>query len=267
MKAFTTILIVLLLAGGAVYFYVFIHKPMAVDYARMESGISDLDRAKAELKKFRERTAWLIPAVDTLRSSLHEEIEAGKAEVVAAEDRIVVNIAEQLIYAPRSAAFARGSGRTLTNLTSVLKNLRDMKGKEILIGNVTRPVKAGRRGGRRTAPSKAIDIAADRSVALVTYLIKKGVPEESLGAVAYPAKAPGSGFSIKDRKVMIIITFPFTPAPKPTVPKTKPAPAPVSKPRPEEKPPRETKKPAHAPPTEAPPEKPKLIPIQPAPEE
>jgi len=265
-KAFTTILIVLLLAGGAVYFYFFIHKPMAVDYARMEGGISDLDRAKAELKKYRERTAWLIQAVDTLRSSLHEEIAAGKAEVVAAEDRIIVNIAEQLIYAPRSAAFARGSERTRTKLTSVLKNLRDIKGKEILVGNVTRPVKAGRRGGRWTAASKAIDMSADRSVALVTYLIKKGVPEESLGAVAYPATVPGRGFTIKSRKVVIIITFPFTPVRKPTAPEAKPAPAPVSKPKTGGKPPRESKKPAQAPPAAAPQEKPKMIPIQPGPE-
>ncbi|HAK59472.1 MAG TPA: hypothetical protein DCO77_03680, partial [Nitrospiraceae bacterium] len=112
-----------------------------------------------------------------------------------------------------------------------------------------------------------IDIAADRSVALVTYLTKKGVPEESLGAVAYPAKVTGRGFTIKDRKVMIIITFPFTPVRKPTAPEAKPAPAPVAKPKPGEKQPRESKKPAQAPPAAAPPEKPKMIPIQPGPEE
>ncbi len=68
MKIVTYVLIALLVVtlGAAAFFYLTYYQPMAADYARMKAGIPELDKAKAELKKIKEKeskeTAWLTPA-------------------------------------------------------------------------------------------------------------------------------------------------------------------------------------------------------------
>jgi hypothetical protein len=88
----------------------------------------------------------------------------------------------------------------------------------------------------------------------VKYLEKNGVAQDSLVAAAYPSKEPDQGFKIRNHKTVIIIGYPPRPiheAAAPAAPQTKPAPAPPAKESPQT--------PA------ASPDKPKPIPIQPAP--
>lgn len=258
MKAFTYLLLLLLLAGlgGAAYFYQYIHRPMATEHARMKIGMPEMDQAKAELNKYRERDSWLKPTTETLTTGLDNEVKAGAAEVVVAENgTVVVNISEKALYTAGSVTFAKDSPQTLAEIASLLKSLKDLKDKQISIGNVTESIPPQGSGRRKIPGREARELAAARSLALVKYLEKNGVAQESLVAAAYPAKQSDRGFKIRDHKTVIIIGHPPRPiheAAAPAPPQTKPAPPPPT-----------TKGSSQTP--AASPDKPKPIPIQPAP--
>lgn len=274
MKLATYILIALLIAvlGFGAYFFLFVHTPMKTEFEKISAGMPELARAKAELKKFRDtesrEAGWVPSAAETLRSALKEEIAAGKAEVVAAGNRIVVNIAEQALYTPNSKTFSKDT-TTLAKLPSLLKS-KGMEDKEILIGNMTPSVPAQGKGRKRVPAKEGRTLAGERSLELVKYLEKNGVTAESLAAVAYPPKAADRGFKIKDRKTVIVVGNPPTASQEAVVPKPAAA-APVPAPAPQPKPSAPAQQPVAPQPAQpqpsqpaAPQQAPKPIPIQPA---
>ena len=220
MKIVTYLLAALLIAalGAAALFYFATFQPMAVDYARVKAGLPELDKAKAELKKYKEKeageikeTAWINTAAVSLKSGLADEINAGKADVVSAGGTLVVNIAEELLYTPQSKTFSKNT-QTLLKLAGLLKGA-EVKGKDIFIGNATESVAAHGKGKKKVPAKDALTLASERSVELVKYLGKYGVPQESLVALAYSAKLPDRGFKIKNKKTVIMIgTFPVPPS-------------------------------------------------------
>ncbi len=248
MKIVTYILIALLLAalGAGAYFFMMIHAPIAEEHARMKAGLPELDRAKVELKKMKERekkeNAWIAPAVETLKAGLAEELGAGKAEIVVSGGLIVINIAEQELYTPASMTFAKSSPPLLTKLASLLKTSNDIKDKSIFIGNTTQSVPTRGRGRKRVPGKEGRELASDRSFQLVKHLEKNGVPAGSLIAAAYPEKMTDRGFKIKEKKTIIVIADPVAAPPE--------APAAAK---------------AEAKPTAAAPAQQKPIPISPAP--
>ncbi|HUI68607.1 MAG TPA: hypothetical protein VL087_10440 [Nitrospirota bacterium] len=210
MKVVTYLLAALLFAalGAAAIFYFLTFQPMAADYARMKAGIPELDKAKAELKRYKDRekqeNAWIAPLVETFSNGLNDEIKAGKAEVVSAGNNIIVNIAEDALYTPGSKTFAKDT-QTLLKLGSLLKK-EGLKGKDIFIGNATEAVAAHGKGRKRVPPKDALTLASERSEELVKYLEKYGAPQDSLAALAYSTKLPDRGFKIKNRKTIIMIS-------------------------------------------------------------
>lgn len=234
-------LLFLAVLGVGAYFYLKIYQPMYEDYNRMKLGMPELDRAKTELKKYKEREQWAPRTAESIAAGLKEEIDAGNAEVFAAGDRIIINIKEDVLYTPDSITFSKDGVQTREKLASLLKDLKDIKGKEIYAGNSTHPIAARRKGRHRIPARSAIDVASGRSAALVKFLEGKGVPPESLIAAAYPSQMPERGFKIKTDKTVIEIALP----PVPSQPAAKPKPA--------------------APPAGTGQERPKPIPIQPRP--
>jgi outer membrane protein OmpA-like peptidoglycan-associated protein len=230
MKIVTYILIGLLLvtlAGGA-YFFQYIFKPMAVDYEKLKAGQPEFDKARKELGKYKEQekleSGWTGPAAEKLRAGLSKDISDGKAEVVVAGNRIVINIREAVLFTPNSVTFAKDSQQSLANLASLLKDLKD---KDILVGNTTMPAPAQGKGRKRVPAKDARTLASGRTLELVKYLVKNGVADGTLIAASYPSKLPERGFKIKEKKTIFIISSPAivsteTPAPKQ---ETKPAPA------------------------------------------
>lgn len=214
MKIVTYVLIALLVVtlGAAAFFYLNYYQPMAADYARMKAGIPELDKAKAELKKIKEKeskeTAWLTPAVDAVSSSLSNEIKNGKAEVLTAGNKVIVNIAEDALYMPGSYTFSKDSQSLLRILDSLLRDEK-VKGKMIMIGNTTQSVPAHGKGRKKVPAKDARTLAADRSAALVKYLEKSGVSQDALVAAAYSSNQPEVGFKLKDHKTVIIIENPL----------------------------------------------------------
>jgi hypothetical protein len=230
MKIITYVLIALLIGtlGAGAFFFLTMHTPMAEDYARMKAGMPELDKAKTELKKLKEKdaqqakdVAWIKPAADLLSNGLADEIKAGKAEVVSAGNALVINISENAFYTPESKTFAKDT-QTRLKVAGLLKH-DALKGRDIFVGNTTEAVAAHGKGRKKIPAKEALALASERSFELVKALIRDGVPQESLAALAYPAKLPDRGFKIKNRKTMIIIgTLPAA-----TALQTPPVPIPV----------------------------------------
>lgn len=238
MKIVTTFLLVLLLAtlGGAGYFYVKVHEPMAGDLAALRSEQPQFEKTSRELKSRKDReaqeTAWLAPAVDALRKGLAAAgIPPDKAEVAVAGGRIYVNIAEAVLFTPKSVTFGKDSKPALDGLADMLKPLKNL---EFVVGNVTEPAPAQGKGRKRIPAKDARSLAAARSLELVKYLEKKGVASEALVAASYPTRIPEQGFKIKADKTMIVISVPASATQAPAAAsfaapaaktETKPAPA------------------------------------------
>jgi hypothetical protein len=215
MKIVTSILIALLVAalGAGSVFYLNNYKPLAEEYARMKAGLPAYEKANAELKKLKDNeirtTGWITAEVSALSTGLSKEIDAGNVEVLAAGDRVIVNIAEQALYLPGSYTFAKDSPQLRSNFAALLKN--DMlKGKDIYIGNTTRSVPGHGKGRKRVPAKDARTLAAERSSALIKDLIKNGLDSDKLVATAYAENQTMVGFKIKDRKTVILIENPPT---------------------------------------------------------
>lgn len=213
MKILAAILVVLLLAcvGGAAYFYIYMYQPVVADYSTLKSGKSEFDKAKTELKRYKDKekneSAWIGPVLNDLNSILSDEIKAGKAEVLTFDNRLAVSIAEQTLYMPGSKTFTNDSRQLLAKLDSLFRN-DTLKNKSIYIGNTTQTVPAQTTGRKKSPAKDARTLAAERSTELIKYLEKKGVNQDTLAAVAYASKPPELGSKIKDRKVLILIENP-----------------------------------------------------------
>lgn len=268
MKLVASILAVLLIAvlGAGAYFYIFIHTPVKIEFTKMNQGMPEFEKAKAELKKFRDRevreSGWIPATVETLQSALKDEIAAGKAEVAAVGSAVVVNIAEQALYTPGSRTFSTDT-TTRTKLPSLLK-AKGLEDKEIIIGNTTSSVAAQGKGRRKTPAKEGRALAGERSAELVKYLEKNGVSAQALVAASWPPNPADRGFKIRDRKTIIIIKYQpgaaQEPAPKPqaAAPAAPQQPNPAAVPAP----PAQPAQPA-APPKPQP-VRPQPIPVQPA---
>jgi len=237
MKIVTYILIGLLIVmlGGGTYLFLYEYKPVAAEYEKMKQGLPEFERTRNELNQLRtkekQESGWIVPVMDALKKGLANEITAGKAEVAAVGRRIIVNIAEGVLYTPQSITFARDGKPALDNLAALLKEFKD---KEIFVGNMTKSAPAQGKGRKKVPARDARTLASGRSLELVKYLEKNGVPAEALVAASYPAKVPERGFKIKEQKTIIIITAPASVSPEAAAPtqeaKTAPATQPTATP-------------------------------------
>ena len=215
MKIVTSVLIAILVVtlGAGSIFYLKTYKPLAEDYARMKAGLPAYEKANAELIKLKEKesreTRWLKPAAEVLSIGLGKEITSGHVEVLTADNKVIVNISEQLLYLPGSYTFAKESPQLRLELAALLKS-DPLKGKDLFIGNTTQAVPAQGKGRKKIPAKDARTLAAQRSAALIKDFEKNGVSQDTLIAAAYSAKQPAIGFRIKDHKTVIIIENPPT---------------------------------------------------------
>ncbi len=214
MKILTVVLAVLLVAalGAAAMFYLQTYQPLTTDYARMKEDMAALNKTKAELAKIKEKenreTAWLNPVIDGLSKEFGDEIKAGEIEVLAAGNRLIVNIAEDALYLSGSYTFSKESPKLRGKLVSFLKK-SELKGKDICIGNTTESTPAQRRGRKAIPPKDARTLAAERSAVLIKDFEKNGVDQSVLIGAAFAPKNAAAGFKLKDRKTIIIIESPI----------------------------------------------------------
>lgn len=212
MKIVTAVLAVLLIAtlGAAAMFYFNTYKPMDADYARMKAGLPELDKARAELKKLKEKEnihiaqlAWIKPVIDALNTGLSEAIKSGKVEVLAAGNKVIVNIAEKALYLDGTYTFAQDSPQLRMDLATALKE--KIQDKDITIGNSAQAVPAQVKKRKKIPGKDARTLASERSAALIKDLEKNGVNQDKLISAAYPGKETALGIQIKGYKTSIII--------------------------------------------------------------
>jgi outer membrane protein OmpA-like peptidoglycan-associated protein len=233
MKIVTYVVIALLiiaLAGGA-YFYLYEYKPLAGEFAKLQAGQPEFEKARKELAKYASRekqdTGWIENAKQALKKGLSSEIASGRAEVASVGNRLIVNISEGVLYTPLSVTFAKDSKPSLDNLAALLKEFKD---KEIVVGNMTTSAPAQGKGRKKVPARDARTLASGRSLELVKYLEKNGVQSEVLVAASYPAKVPERGFKIKEQKTIIVITVPASASPETAVTKQDVKTAPATQP-------------------------------------
>ncbi|HTG00387.1 MAG TPA: hypothetical protein VK654_07335 [Nitrospirota bacterium] len=206
--------------GAAGFFYLKIYQPLEAENRTMKAGMPELDRAKAELRRIKDKeskeSAWVKPAVDALSAGLSEEISAGKAEVMNAGHAVIVNITEDALYLPASYTFAKDSTPLRAKLVGLLLR-SELLGKEIVIGNTTEGIQAQIRGRNKVPAKDARTLAAERSGVLIKDFEKNGVPSDMLVAAAYSAKQPEIGAKLKSHKTVFIISTPLA-APQPAAP-------------------------------------------------
>jgi hypothetical protein len=218
MKILASILIVLLLACvvGAAFFYIYMYQPILTDYAGLQSGKTEFEKTKTELRKYKEKekseSAWVAPALADINAVLSDEIKSGKAEAVDLGNRIVINITEQSLYMSGSKLFSNDSTPLRAKLDSLFRNA-SFKNKNIYIGNTTQEVSAQTIGRKKVPAKDARTLAAERSMEFVKYLEKKGVSQDALIAVAYSSKQADTGFKIKERKTIILVENPIVAPP------------------------------------------------------
>ena len=236
MKIVTYLLGAMLAAalGAAALFYFMTFQPMQADYEQIKPAMPNLEKASAELKRYKkkeaEETAWVGPALAVVNAGLSDEIKTGSAEVVGTGSGIVVNIAEKLLYTPGSVTFDKDSTQFRLKLAGLLLS-PELKGKQVTLINTTSAVPSQGKGRKRTPPKEARTLAAERSVALAKFLEQNKVEQQALVAAASSSLVPDTGFKIKDHKTAIVIGNAPAPAPAaaPIQQKTA-APAPATKP-------------------------------------
>jgi len=199
--------------GAASVFYLYTFQPLEANYKRMSAGLPELEKAKADLNRYKakesQETAWIKPAIDGLSIGLSDEIKAGKAEVLAAADRkVIINIAEQALYMPRSYTFSQESPQLRLKLVTLLRS-KELKGKMIQIGNSTAEVPAQTIKRKKIPGKEARALASERSAMLIKDFEKNGVDQDVLVAAAYSSKQPEMGVAVKGHKTVIVIESPF----------------------------------------------------------
>jgi hypothetical protein len=216
---FIALFVITIGAGG--FFFLKVYQPMADENASLKAGMPELERAKSELRKMKDKdtreTAWIKPAADILSSGLADEISEGKTEVVTTGTSVIVNIHEDKLYMPGSYIFAKDSSQLRAKLVGLLMK-SEFKGKEIIIGNTTEGTTAQIRGRNKIPAKDARTLAAERSGVLIKDFEKSNVPSDMLVAAAYSSKQPEIGIALKSHKTVISIANPpSTPqaAPKP----------------------------------------------------
>jgi hypothetical protein len=206
--AYVFIALFIMALGAAGFFYLKIYQPMDIEYKALKAGMPELDRARSELKKIKDKEnreiSWIKPAVEVLNAGLSDEINAGKAEVLTAGNRVIVNIAEEKLYMPGSYTFAKESPQLRAKLVGLLMK-SELKGKEIMIGNTTEGLSAQIRGRTKIPAKDARTLAAERSGVLIKDFEKNSVPSDSLVAAAYTAKQAEIGINLKSHKTVITI--------------------------------------------------------------
>jgi len=210
MKIVTYILIgvlVIALGAGAAFFFL-VHMPMKADYTKIKLGMPEMDKAKMELKRYKDKeskeSGWVPQAAGALQAGLKDEIAAGKAEVAVSGSRVVVNISEQALYLPGSKTFAKDI-TTLGKLAPLLK-ANGMEDKEIGVGNTTPSIPAQGKGRKKSPAKDGRVLAGERSLELVKYLEKNGVGTSALVSSAYAPTPADKGFKIKDKKTVIVVS-------------------------------------------------------------
>lgn len=168
------------------------------DKAALEA---ELDEARGDLELFESRKGSLEEALEANRSELNElrearrkteerlqvyrdiatqlasMIEAGQLSVVIRDGRMVINLADDILFDSGRTEIKTEGQRALEELSEVLQDLSD---RNFLVAGHTDniPIRSGRFGSNW-------ELSTARAVTVVQFLQEKGVSPENLAAAGY----------------------------------------------------------------------------------
>ena len=161
--------------------------------AKAQALQAQLDQAKKELAAVSEardalqiKTAALVEKsteYENLAGSLQKQIEAGQIELSQLKDRMTVKMKDRILFASGSASLNPEGRKALDAVAGAFKNL---EGKNVLVAGFTDDVRVS-----KGLPYKDNwDLSSARAIAVVRYLVAKGVPPEMLAAAGYSQFRP-----------------------------------------------------------------------------
>jgi len=161
--------------------------------AKAQALQAQLEQAKKELAAATEardalqiKTAALVEKsteYENLAGSLQKQIQAGQIELSQLKDKMTVKLKDRILFASGSASLNPEGRKALDAVAGAFKNL---EGKNVLVAGYTDDVRVS----KSLAYKDNWDLSSARAIAVVRYLVSKGVPPEMLAAAGYSQFRP-----------------------------------------------------------------------------
>jgi chemotaxis protein MotB len=165
-------------------------KEQAAQIAALEKKSADLEAQLAQVAKEREELQVRTAAVEAksaeyerLAKSLEGQIKKGQIEISELRGKMTVKLKDKILFPSGSARLGKAGESALDEVASVFAGLQ---GKNVIVAGYTDDVPAG----KATGFQDNWDLSAARAVAVVRYLVKKGIDPKTLGAAGFSEYRP-----------------------------------------------------------------------------
>ena len=144
--------------------------------AASQSGVARLTEEKGELEAKSSQ-------YEQLAQSLQGQISAGQIELSELKGKMTVKLKDKILFSSGSAALGKDGKIALDAVADAFK---DLKGKNVIVGGYTDDVPIGKKG----VYQDNWDLSSARAIAVVRYLVSKGVDPRMLGVTGYSEYRP-----------------------------------------------------------------------------
>ena len=152
------------------------------DKTRMQSSLEEMSRALSELDRRRAEAEARIAEYKNLMQRFRGLIDAGKLKVRIVDGRMVVVLANDILFSSGSAALSKEGSAAIAEVTQVLSSITNRKFQvEGHSDNV--PIATAQ------YPSNW-ELAAARAITVTKTMIDAGMPAERISAASYGEKQP-----------------------------------------------------------------------------
>jgi chemotaxis protein MotB len=150
--------------------------------AATEQARNELQAKAAALAEQKQAAEAKSAQYEKLAGSLQSQIKAGQIEVSELRGKMTVKLKDKVLFPSGSAKLNKEGAAALDVVAGVFK---DLKGKNVVVAGYTDNV--------RVAAGSYKDnweLSSARAIAVVRYLVSKGVPPEMLGAAGFSEFRP-----------------------------------------------------------------------------
>jgi chemotaxis protein MotB len=146
---------------------------------------------------------------ENLAGSLQNQIQAGQIELSQLRDKMTVKLKDRILFASGSAQLNPEGRKALDAVAGAFK---DLQGKNVLVAGYTDDVRVSK--SRQFKDNW--DLSSARAIAVVRYLVSRGVPPEMLAGAGYSQYRPlAPNDSSANRSLNRRIEIALTPADEP----------------------------------------------------
>ena len=173
------------------------------DLAAMTQSRDELQAKAASLGEQKAAAEAKSAQYEKLASQLHSQIEAGQVEISELRGRMMVKLADTILFPSGSAKLSKEAAKSLGPIADVFK---DLSGKNVIVGGYTDNVPVV--GGQF---KDNWELSTARAISVVRFLAGKGVPPGMLGAAGFSEYRPvapndSKADRAKNRRIEIALT-------------------------------------------------------------